>query len=384
MTLKADYFNTSYPSCEYLRKKAKKRIPGFAFDYLESGANEEINLYKNKHDFYDIEFMPEYIKNYGKPNTKASLFGQEYGVPFGIAPVGLQGLMWPNAPVILAKAAAEKNIPFVLSTVSTSSIETIAKVTNGQFWFQLYHPVDDELRDDILKRIWDAGCKNLVILADTPKFGIRYKDVKNGLSMPPKMTLSNIMQIMSKPNWALQTLYYGKPGFATVEKYMNKGLNMKQLGKFMNDTFNGRLTEEKIAKIRAQWKGNLIIKGIVNDNDLERCVGLGVDGIIVSNHGGRQIDGGESTIRSLKRIVEVNKNRLTVMMDGGVRSGVDIMKAVATGADFVFMGRPFMYGAGALGSKGGLHTINMFAAQVNQVMEQLGVEEVLEVRSKLV
>lgn len=384
MSMDLDYFNTNYPSTQYLRKKAKRRMPGFAFEYLESGANEEINLHKNQNDFQEIEWMPEYIKEYAKANTQTTIFGQTYDAPFGVAPVGLQGLMWPNSPIILARAASQKNIPFVLSTVSTASIEKIAEVTEGNFWFQLYHPVQDDLRDDILKRIWDAGCKNLVILADTPKFGIRYKDVKNGLSMPPKMTISNIVQILSKPKWSLQTLQYGKPGFASVEKYIDKKLNMKQLGRFMNDTFDGRLTQERISKIREQWKGNLTIKGVVSDNDLERCVTLGVDGIIVSNHGGRQIDGGESSIRSLRRIKNLNKGRLTIMMDGGIRSGVDIVKAVACGADFVFMGRPFMYAVGALGKYGGLHAMNMFKAQITQVMEQLGVERIYDAREKLI
>lgn len=379
----ANYFNTQYPSIEDLKQRARQRMPRFAFEYLDGGANEEVNLRKNHEDFKGVELYPEYIRPYHGAALGTEILGQAYEAPFGIAPIGLQGLMWPNSPVILAKAAAAHKVPFVLSTVSTASIEQVAQATNGQFWFQLYHPAEDKLRDDLLRRAWDSGCRTLVVLADTPTFGIRYKDVKNGLSMPPKMSVSNILQIMMRPNWALQTLYYGQPNFLSLKPYMPKGLNLSQLGKFMNDTFNGRLTEDKLTVIRDNWKGKLVVKGVVNEKDLDRCVEIGADGIIVSNHGGRQIDAGESTIRSLRRLTKINAGRLSLMMDGGVRSGVDIARALACGADFVFMGRPFMYGVGALGSKGGLHTITMLKRQLTQVMEQLGCEHVNDLENVL-
>jgi L-lactate dehydrogenase (cytochrome) len=374
------YFNTEYPSIGHLKAKAKLRIPRFAFEYLDGGANEEINMVKNHDDFREIEFLPEYIKDYHGANFKKTLFGREYDAPFGVAPIGLQGLIWPNSPEILAKAAVEQNIPFILSTVSTSSIERISKITDGNFWFQLYHPAKDELRDDLLKRAEASGCEVLVLLADTPTFGLRYKDIKNGLSMPPKMSVRNMLQIMVKPEWALKTLYHGQPGFQSLTQYMDKGLNLSQLGKFMNETFNGRLNEDKIKAIRDRWKGKLVIKGIVNEVDLAKVSSLGADGIIISNHGGRQIDAGESTIHSLQRIAK--KSDLVTMIDGGMRSGVDIAKSVACGADFTFMGRPFMYGVGALGANGGHHTINMFKTQLKQVMEQLGCHELSELPAR--
>ena len=376
-----NFFNPNYPSTNDLRIRTRKRIPRFAFDYLESGANEEVNLSKNHRDFQDIELMPEYIKDYSGADLRVELMGQHYDAPFGISPIGLQGLMWPNSPEILAKSAVNNNIPFVLST---DSIEHIAEDTKGQYWFQLYHPSDDRLRDSLLQRAWDSGCRTLVLLADTPTFGIRYKDIKNGLSMPPKMSVSNIVQVLGHPNWAAQTLYYGLPSFLSLMQYMPKGMNLKQLGKFMNETFNGRLTEEKIRIIREKWKGKLVIKGIVNQMDLERCIDLGIDGIIVSNHGGRQIDAGESTIRSLQKLNKSNNGRITMMMDGGIRSGVDVVKALACGADFVFMGRPFMYGVGALGKRGGNHTITLFKNQIRQTMEQVGCEKVSQLPKCLI
>ncbi len=215
----------------------------------------------------------------------------------------MQGLIWPNSPEILARAAFENNIPFVLSTVSTSSIERISEITEGKAWFQLYHPAENSLRDQIIKRAAEH-CPVLVILSDVPTFGYRPKEIKNGLAMPPRMTLKNMLQIMGKPNWAFKTLIHGQPSFKVLKPYMPKGMNMHHLGLFMNKTFSGRLNEEKIMPIRDMWKGKLVIKGVVNEMDAEKSVRLGLDGIIVSNHGGRQLDAGESTIHSLKKIVE--------------------------------------------------------------------------------
>ena len=201
--------------------------------------------------------------------------------------------------------------------------------------------------------------------------------------MPPKMSLKNTLQIMSKPNWALQTLYYGQPNFATLKPYMPKNLNLRQLGKFMNDTFDGRLNEEKIKALRRLWKGKLVIKGIVNEHDAEKAIALGADGIIVSNHGGRQLDAGESSIKPLKRLADKYGDKITMMMDGGIRSGPDIARCMASGAKFTFMGRPFMYGTGALGAKGGDQVITMFKMQLIQVMEQLGCEKVEDLPNHL-
>lgn len=363
-------YNPRYPSIEDLRARAKERIPGFAFDYLDGGCNEEINLHKNTSEIREVELLPEYLKNHPGSDMKTELFGHVYDAPFGIAPVGLQGLIWPNSPEILARAAFKHNIPFVLSTVSTSTIERISELTEGQAWFQLYHPAENSLRDQIIKRAADH-CPVLVILSDVPTFGYRNKEIKNGLAMPPRMTLHNILQIMSRSGWALKTLAHGQPSFKLMKPYMPSGMNMHHLGLFMNKTFNGRLNEDKISAIRDMWKGKLVLKGIVNDVDVEKCIRLGMDGIIVSNHGGRQLDAGESTIHSLNRIVSRYKGKIKIMMDSGMRSGPDIARTLASGAEFAFLGRSFMYGAAALGDEGGNHTIVILKRQLQQVMDQL-------------
>jgi len=376
--------NTKYPSVVDLRNKAKKRIPQFAFEYLDGGCNEDVNLHKNTAEIRDIELLPYYLSKHTGSSMKTELFGHVYDAPFGIAPVGLQGLMWPNAPEILAKSAFEHNIPFILSTVTTSSIERISEITEGKAWFQLYHPTEDSVRDDIIKRAEAAECPVLVILCDVPTFGFRPRDIRNGLAMPPKMSVKNILQVLGKPSWAFNTLKYGQPNFETLRPYMPKGLDLAQLGKFMDQTFSGRLNEEKIKPIRDMWKGKLVIKGVANEADAESAIRLGLDGIIVSNHGGRQLDAGESTIKPLARIAEKYGDQIKVMMDSGLRGGPDIARTMASGAEFTFMGRSFMYGVAALGAKGGDHTISLLKTELQQVMEQICCEDVKDFPNHLI
>lgn len=370
-------YNRAYPSIEDLREKAKKRIPRFAFEYLDGGCNEDVNLHKNTSELRAVELIPHYLKAEVNVDLKTELFGHIYDAPFGIAPVGLQGLMWPNAAEILAAAATQHNIPFILSTVTTSSIERISEITQGKAWFQLYHPAENKLRDDILKRLHAANYPVLVLLCDVPTFGYRPRDIRNGLAMPPRMTLKNILQIMGKPAWALSTLLHGQPSFATLKPYMPKGQSMKQLGQFMDRTFSGRLNEEKIAQIRDQWKGKLVLKGVASEEDTQMAIRLGMDGIIVSNHGGRQLDAGESAIHSMVPIARKFNEKIKVMMDSGIRSGPDVARALASGAEFIFMGRSFMYGVAALGEQGGHHTISILKTQLKQVLEQVGCEETM-------
>ncbi|MEM6278558.1 MAG: alpha-hydroxy acid oxidase [Verrucomicrobiota bacterium] len=368
--------DSRFPSIEHLRKRAEKKMPRFAFEYLEGGCNSEINLRRNTEDIRDVQLRPWYLRDYPGSNQTTELFGKTYSAPFGISPIGLQGLMWPGATEILAAAAKTHDIPFILSTVATASIETIAEITDGSAWFQLYHPAEDELRDKLLDRVADAGLPVLVILADTPTFAYRPKEIKNGLSIPPRMSLGNILQMMTHPTWSFRQLAAGAPEFKTMKPYIPPGLTMKHLGLFMNKTFSGRLNPDKIAAIRDRWKGKLVVKGIVNPEDAEKAVNLGVDGIIVSNHGGRQLDAGQSTIVPMTELAREFGDRTTVMLDSGLRAGPDIACALASGAKFTFLGRSFMYGVGALGDRGGNHTIAMLKKQLQQVMEQLGCERI--------
>lgn len=380
----SEAFNSNYPSIEHLRERARQRVPRFAFEYLEGGCFSNINLQRNTDEIRQVQLRPWYLRDYPGSDLKTELFGTTYDAPFGVSPIGLQGLIWPKATEIIAKAAHQHNIPFTLSTVATASIETVAELTQGKAWFQLYHPAEDSLRDKLLDRAREAGFPVLVILADTPTFAYRPKEIRNGLSIPPRMSVRNVIQMMLHPTWSFSQLAAGAPEFKTMKPYLPKGLNMKHLGLFMNKTFSGRLNPTKIKAIRERWKGKLVVKGVVTEEDAETALGLGVDGFIVSNHGGRQLDAGQSTIKPLTELAKKFGQRTTVMIDSGLRAGPDVACALASGAKFAFMGRSFMYGVAALGKAGGDHTMTMLKRQIKQVMEQVGCERVADLPKHLV
>ena len=377
-------FNSDYPTIDDLRTRARKRIPRFAFEYLDGGCNDDVNLHRNTAEIRDVLLEPYYLRDHSGVDLKVDLFGHVYDAPFGVAPMGLQGLIWPKAVEILARACFEQNIPFIQSTATTSSIEDVAEITQGRAWFQLYHPTENSLRDKLITRSKQAGCPVLVVVCDVPSVGYRPRDIRNGLAMPPQMSLRNMFQIAAKPGWAVRTLLTGRPNFEVLKPYMPPNLSLTNLGRFMKRAFVGRLNPEKVAPIRDMWKGKLVLKGIASEEDTEAAIKLGADGIIVSNHGGRQLDPGESAIASLKKIAQKYGDRLVVMMDSGIRSGPDIGRTLACGAQFTFLGRPFMYGVAALGKSGGHHTISLLKAQLQQLMEQICCENIQDFPSHLI
>ncbi|MBU2887510.1 alpha-hydroxy-acid oxidizing protein [Gilvimarinus agarilyticus] len=371
-----NFIDNRYPTVNDLRAKAKKRIPKFAFDYLEGGCMDELGLQRNRDGIESVQLRSELLKPYAGCDLSVELFGHTYASPFGIAPIGLQGLMWPKAPEILAAAALAKNIPYILSTVSSSGLERIAEISEGNAWYQFYNPTDDAIRKDLLQRVSSAGYKVLVVTVDVQTFGYRPRDIKNGLSMPPKMTLRNIMQMLSCPNWFIETALAGKPEMQTLKPYMPKGMPVDQLAEFMNKTVMGRVDIDGLKPIRDAWQGPLVIKGLINERDVEAAIQIGADGVIMSNHGGRQLDAGESPVEPLQRVAKKYGDQIKILMDSGLRSGTNIASALACGAEFTFLGRPFVYGLGALGKKGGVHTINCLHKQMEQIMNQLGCERV--------
>lgn len=379
-----DFFNPKYPDVADLKRRAQKRIPRFAFDYLQGGCNQEIGIQRNRDDIQSVQLRSELLKPFDGCDTSTEIFGHRYSAPFGIAPIGLQGLMWPNSPEILARAAARLNVPFVLSTVSSSSLEHIAEVSEGKAWFQLYNPADADIRRDLMSRISAARYPVLVVTVDVPTFGFRPRDIRNGLAMPPKMSVSNILQMLSKPGWLLATALQGKPEMEILKPYMPKNMPAGELAAFMNKTVLGRMDTERLKPIRDQWKGPLVIKGLINEEDVGRAVSLGVDAVIISNHGARQLDVGESPVKPLMRISRKYGEQIKIFMDSGLRSGSNIACALACGADFTFLGRPFVYGVGALGNGGGIHTINSLKMQLEQIMNQLGCKSVADLPGFLV
>ncbi|PCH78859.1 MAG: alpha-hydroxy-acid oxidizing enzyme [Planctomycetota bacterium] len=376
--------NSKYPSTEHMRARAKCRLPKFAFEYVDGGCYSEVGLKRNTDEIREVQLKPRYLRDFSGPLLETEIFGHVYSAPFGMAPVGLQGLVWPGSCEILARAAFEQNIPFILSTVGTASIETIGEITEGNAWFQLYHPAEDDLRNKLLDRAEAAGVKVLVLLADTPSFAYRPKEIKNGLSIPPRMSVGNIMQMLLNPSWSFGQLVTGAPSFAIMKPYLPKGVTLKHLSLFMGRHFSGRLTPDKVRAIRDRWKGKMVVKGIVTEEDAETALEIGVDGLYVSNHGGRQLDAGQSAIKPLAELAQKYRDKTTIMMDSGIRSGPDIACALASGAHFTFLGRTFMYGVGALGKAGGDHTVAMLKQQLQQVMEQLACERVADLPQHLV
>ena len=376
--------NAQYPDIESLKQGAKKRIPSFAFDYLEEGCGDEIGLNANRRAIEAVQLRAQYLKPYNGSQLEIELFGHTYSAPFGIAPVGLQGLMWPRAPEILAKAAADLNIPYILSTVSSASLETIAEVSEGSAWFQLYNPTDGTIRDDLLRRISAAQYPVLVVTVDVPTFGYRPRDIKNGLSMPPKMSLSNILHMLSKPQWLLATALAGKPEMETLKPYMKKGMPADELAAFMNKTVMGAVDTEALKILRDRWQGPLVIKGLISSAAVEQAIALGADAVIISNHGARQLDVGEPPVKPLQNLSAAYGGKIKIMMDSGLQSGANIACALACGAEFTFLGRPFMYGVGALGQQGGHHTIRILKTQLQQVVEQLRCHSVAALSQHLV
>jgi L-lactate dehydrogenase (cytochrome) len=379
-----NFFSNTLPDVASLKAHAKKRMPKFAFDYLEGGCHDEIGLLRNRQDIQNVQLRSQLLKPFDQADMSVELFGHRYDAPFGIAPIGLQGLMWPKAPEILAKAAADLNVPYVLSTVSSTSLERIAEVSEGNAWFQLYNPTDATIREDLLKRTKQAGYKVLVVTVDVPTFGYRPRDMKNGLAMPPKMTLTNILQMLGCPRWLFETALAGKPEMQTLKPYMPKGMPTDQLAAFMNKTVMGRVDVEGLKPIRDFWQGPLVIKGLINQDDVAAAISLGADAIVMSNHGARQLDVGESPVAPLQKSAAKYGKDIKIFMDSGLRSGTNIASALASGADFTFLGRPFVYGVGALGNQGGVHTINCLKTQLEQVLNQLGCATVADLPQFLV
>ena len=382
--MKNDFFDSRLPDSFSMKQKAKQRIPKFAFDYLEGGCNEEIGLARNRSDIQSVQLRSRLLKSLNDCSLETELFGHRYSAPFGIAPIGLQGLMWPKAPEILARAAADLNIPYILSTVSSSSLERIAEVSEGKAWFQLYNPTDEYIRADLLNRIRAAHYQVLVVAVDVPTFGFRPRDIRNGLSMPPKMSINNSLQMLSRPRWLMETALAGKPEMQTLKPYMPKNTPTDELADFMNKTVMGRVDLEGLKPIRDFWKGSLVIKGLINENDVQSAISLGADAVVISNHGARQLDVGESPVKPLQRVSRKFGGQIKIFMDSGLRSGSNIACALACGADFTFLGRVFVYGVGALGKKGGIHTINSLHIQLTQIVNQLGCNKVTDLPQYLV
>lgn len=362
-----------YPAVSDLYKLAKKRMPHVAWEYLDQGTGDEVGVTRNLERMAAVLMNPKFMKGELNPDLSTTLFGQKHGAPFGMSPVGLSGLMWPKAELILAKTAARYRIPYCLSTVATQTPEKVGAIAGDMGWFQLYSPRDREIRRDILNRAQVSGFKTLVVTADVPAGSRRERAVRAGLSMPPRITPGFIYEALKHPSWTYHTLMAGLPRLRTMEKYA-ESTDLAGVASFVSRRIGGTLSWDYLKEVRDEWSGPIVLKGIVHPEDAEAAVAIGVDGIQVSNHGARQFDATPAAIDSLPNIARLVKGKTAILFDSGVRTGLDILRALSLGAEFVFLGRPFLYGVAALGNAGGDHTVEILIAEMKADMHQLGIE----------
>jgi L-lactate dehydrogenase (cytochrome) len=338
---------------EDLRVLAQKRVPRMFYDYADSGSWTEGTYRANESDFQSIKFRQRVAVNMENRSTATRMIGQDVAMPVAIAPTGLTGMQHADGEILAARAAKKFGIPFTLSTMSICSIEDVAKGTdNHPFWFQLYVMKDRGFIERLIDRAKAAGCSALVLTLDLQILGQRHKDLKNGLSAPPKLTIPNLINMATKPRWCLGMLGTQRRQFGNIVGHVSGVENMGSLAEWTAKQFDPALNWGDVEWIKKRWGGKLILKGIQDVEDARLAVQSGADALIVSNHGGRQLDGAESSIRALPAIVDAVGREIEVHMDGGVRSGQDVLKAVALGARGTYIGRAFLYGLGAMGEEG--------------------------------
>lgn len=375
-----DLFNR-YPSVADLASRAKRRMPHFSWEYLDSGTGRENCVARNISALQDVTLVPQFMKGEQTLDLSTTLLGTRYNAPFGIAPVGLTGLMWPGIELMLAKTAAHYRIPYCLSTVATAAPETIGPAVDGMGWFQLYPPKDTSMRRDLLERAKNSGMTTLVITADTPTQSRRERQRRAEVSVPPRRSLKTYWRAAIRPRWSLATLAHGLPRFHTLEKYVSS-TDVAEIGAFMNASM-GPIDWNYLEQTRQEWQGPMLIKGILNPQDARRCIDCGADGVIVSNHGGRQFDGAPASIEALPAIADEVAGDGVIILDSGVRSGLDICRALAYGAQFVMLGRGFIFGAAALGQQGSDHVADLLLADLESNLVNLGCHDLTKLPSYL-
>jgi L-lactate dehydrogenase (cytochrome) len=369
-----------YPGIPWLREKARRRIPHFAWEFLESGTGLEALIDRNRAALDAVRLVPRFTQGAIRPDLATNLFGRTWSAPFGIAPIGLTGFMWPGGELMLAAAARRQGIPFCASTFACETIEAIGKAAEGHAWFQLYTLADDTMERDLIARARDAGMSVLVVTLDVPVASTRERQraagIRDGASGRGRM-----LQALMRPSWALATLRRGRPRFRIFDKYARSV--MEAGTRFLADQRVGEIGAGKLQRLRDAWKGPMIVKGVLDAGDARACVRIGVDGIVVSNHGGRQFDAAPAAIEALPSVAEAVAGKATVLFDSGVRTGLDIARALALGADFVLCGRAFIYGICAAGEAGGEMVAHMLTADLRNNMIQAGAAGVPDLRRRL-
>ena len=357
---------------EEMRQLAQKRVPKMFYDYADSGSWTEGTYRANESDFSRIKFRQRVAVDMSNRTTATKMIGQTAAMPAAIAPTGLTGMQHADGEILAAQAAAEFGIPFTLSTMSVCSIEEVAKHSPEPFWFQLYVMKDHKYSKRLIDRAKAAGCSALMLTVDLQILGIRHKDVKNGLSTPPRLTLKNIIDMARRPRWCMGMLGTKNRSFGNIVGHADGVSDMRSLTSWVGEQFDLQLDWDDVARIKDWWGGKLILKGILDAEDAKLAVKSGADALVVSNHGGRQLDGANSSISILPEVVDAVGKDIEVWMDGGIRSGQDILKAKALGAKSTLLGRSFLYGLGANGKQGVSDVLNILHKELDMSMALCG------------
>jgi L-lactate dehydrogenase (cytochrome) len=372
-----------FPTVAYLRAHARRRLPRFAFEYMDGGAGSDGGIARNWRALDAIELMPRYGITTVLPPVDIGLLGKRYAAPIGIAPMGGPSIVWPGADQHLAAAAQRARVPYTLGLVGGMTVERAAEIAPDVLWFQLYRCWRNEhaIGFDLVKRATACGVQVLVLTVDVPVRTTRPREVAAGITSPFHPDLRMIVDILTSPGYLGSLWRQGQPRFANLKPYTTDAASVDEVAEFVRREMGGAFTWDEVARYRERWKRPLVVKGILDPADAERCVSLGVDGIVVSNHGGRQVEGLPAAIDALPAVVQVVAGRAAVMLDSGVRSGLDVVRAMALGADVAFAGKAFLWGLGALGPEGPGHVIDLMIDEMKSAFGQIGARRPAEARS---
>ena len=363
---------TTIACIEDLRVKAKRNVPRMFYEYVDGGSWSESTYRANEKELSKIKFRQRVARDVTLRTSEMSMLGQHLPMPVALSPIGLAGMQIADGEIKAAQAAEKFGVPFTLSTMSICSIEDVAANSSKPFWFQLYVMRDREFVSRLIQRAKDANCSALMVTLDLQLMGQRHKDIRNGLSAPPKMTLKNIYDLLSKPHWCIGMLATKRRYFGNIVGHVQGVKDMSSLADWTVSQFDPSLSWDDVAEIKKQWDGKFIIKGILDPEDARAAINVGADAIVVSNHGGRQLDGAISTVEALPQIVEAVNGKCEVWMDGGIRSGQDVLRAIALGANGTMIGRAFIYGLGASGSVGVSQALEIIKTELDLTLGLCG------------
>jgi L-lactate dehydrogenase (cytochrome) len=374
---------TVVTNIEDLREMSKRRIAKAIFDYVDRGSYSEATLRANRADLESLTLRQRVAIDVDRRSTRSTMLGQEVSMPVALAPVGLTGLNWANGEMLAARAAERFGVPYTLSTMSICSIEDVASAVTRPFWFQLYVMRDRGFSGSLIERAKAAGCSALVLTLDLQVQGQRHQDLKNGLAVPPRLTAGTVFDIMKKPGWALNVMMGKRKSFGNLEGRIPNADTLTTLSHWIAGQFDPTLSWKDVEWVKKLWGGKIILKGILDVEDAKIAASTGVEALVVSNHGGRQLDGAASSIRALPEIVDAVGSRMEVLFDGGIRSGQDLLKALALGAKGALIGRAYAYGLGAMGEKGVARALEIIRNELDVSMALCGLRDVKDASASI-